>query len=277
MLAQDGRRLIISNIDLDGLTRTHAEKIDGKLPGLTGKRLLSIPTIQFFEYFSKQTGLTMGTAVRMNASFPLISPAVSLPTSPPRTPIDAGYYDDYGVNIAASWIYEHRNWLSKQTANVVLIQIRDTVSEYQRRQVADTAEENARSWSPLDLFDIPALTTPLSGLFSATSASMSFRNDEQIEVISDWLNSNPGARFHTVVFENPSPAALSWYLTRKERALIEAGMGGTSLPKELRPLLQEDRVRAVIAANVQRLEHLRELWQHPGHENDKPRNASRGE
>ncbi len=274
MLAQDGRRLMISNLDLDGMTRTHAERIDGNLPGLMGRRLLSIPTIQFFEYFPKQTRLTMGTAVRMNASFPLLSPAVSLPTSPPRTPIDAGYYDDYGVNIAASWIYEHRDWLSRHTANVLLIQIRDTVSEYQRRQIADTAEEKARSWSPLDLFDIPALATPLSGLFSATSASMSFRNDEQIEVISDWLNTGQGAKFHTVVFENPSPAALSWYLTRKERALIEAGMGGTSLPPELRPLLKEARVRAVIAANVERLDHLRELWHHPGHDDDTAAEAS---
>jgi hypothetical protein len=275
MLAQDGRRLMISNIDLDGLTRTHAERIDGDLPGLTGRRLLSITTIQFFEYFPNQTQLTMGTALRMNASFPLLSPAVSLPTSPPRTPIDAGYYDDYGVNIAASWIYEHRDWLSHHTANVLLIQIRDTVSEYQRRQVADTAEEKVRSWSPLDLFDIPALTTPLSGLFSATSASMSFRNDEQIEVISDWFHSARGARFHTVVFENPSPAALSWYLTRKERALIEAGMGGTFLRASLRPLLKGDRVHAVIAANVQRLEHLRELWRHPGHEDDNLAKVSR--
>ncbi len=268
MLAQDGRRLMISNLDLDVLTRTHAERLDVRLPGLTGRRLLSIPTIQFFKYFPNQTRLTIGTAVRMNASFPLISPAVSLPTSPPRTPIDAGYYDNYGVNIAASWIYEHRDWLSRHTSNVVLIQIRDTVSEYQRRQVADTDEEKVRSWSLLDLFDIPALATPLNGLFSATTASMSFRNDEQIEVISDWLNSRRGTRFHTVIFENPTPAALSWYLTRKERALIEAGMGGTFLPPALRPLLHEDRVHAVIDANVERLEQLRGLWRHPGHGDD---------
>ena len=83
-----------------------------------------------------------------------------------------------------------------------------------------------------------------------------------------------GARFHTVVFENPSPAALSWYLTRKERALIEAGMGGTSLPAGLRPLLKEARVRAVIAANVQRLEHLRDSRQHPGYDDDTAADAS---
>jgi hypothetical protein len=275
MLAQDGRRLLISNLDLASLTRIHSRRLDGQITGLPGRRLLSIQAIQLFHYFPDHIGFMLSTAVRMNASFPLISPAVCLPTSPPRTPIDAGYYDNYGVNIAASWIYEHRDWLSQHTANVVLIQIRDTVSEYQRRQVADTAEEKARSWSPLDLFNIPALATPIGGLFSASSASMSFRNDEQIEVVSDWLNSSKGTRFYTVVFENPTPAALSWHLTRKELALIEAGMGGTDVPTDLRPQLQLDQVQQVIKANTQRLENLRKVWQHPGHENAEAVTASR--
>jgi len=41
----------------------------------------------------------------MNASFPLVSPGVSLPTTPPRRVVDAGYYDNHGVNLAAMWLY----------------------------------------------------------------------------------------------------------------------------------------------------------------------------
>ena len=44
----------------------------------------------------------------MNASFPYISPAVSLPVDPPRRVVDAAYYDNYGVNLAAAWAYMNR-------------------------------------------------------------------------------------------------------------------------------------------------------------------------
>ena len=47
----------------------------------------------------------------MNASFPYISPAVSLPVDPPRRVVDAGYYDNYGVNLAAAWAYMNREWI----------------------------------------------------------------------------------------------------------------------------------------------------------------------
>jgi hypothetical protein len=270
MLVEDGRRLIISNLDLGVLIRTQADQVDELKGDPIVRKLIAIPAIQLFEYLPSQTGLQMGTAVRMNATFPLISPAVSLPTVPPRTPIDAGYYDNFGVNLATAWVYEHREWLSQNTANVVLIQIRDSVSEFRRRHVGDpdgvqaTADKPPGSWSCWSLFDVPAVTTPLKGLFSATSAAMSFRNDEQIEIVGDWFDQAGGARFATVIFENPSPAALSWYLTQKERTLIEAGMGGRHGDYEaLGPVLNEAPGWLVREKNVRRLRLLSAIWQHP--------------
>ena len=59
----------------------------------------------------------------MNATFPYVSPAVRLPVSPARRVVDAGYYDNYGINVAASWIQEHREWIRLHTSGVVLIQV----------------------------------------------------------------------------------------------------------------------------------------------------------
>ena len=45
----------------------------------------------------------------MSATFPFASPAVSLPMDVPRRVVDAGYYDNYGVDLATSWIYVNQD------------------------------------------------------------------------------------------------------------------------------------------------------------------------
>ena len=42
----------------------------------------------------------------MSSTFPYVTSAAALPTDPPRHVVDAGYYDNYGVNLAAAWICE---------------------------------------------------------------------------------------------------------------------------------------------------------------------------
>ena len=74
------------------------------------------------------------TAVRMNASFPYISPAVSLPVLPKRRVVDAGYYDNYGVNLALTWAYHNRDWI-RETSGLALVQIRAYMSEAIRKQL----------------------------------------------------------------------------------------------------------------------------------------------
>ena len=48
---------------------------------------------------------------------------------PPRRVVDAGYYDNYGVDLATSWIYVHQKWICENTSGVALIQIRAYPSE----------------------------------------------------------------------------------------------------------------------------------------------------
>src|SRR5262249_25695369 len=98
-------------------------------PGAAGSRY-SLNGLEFFRLFSQAAGtFTLRTAARMSASFPFVASAVDLPTSPRRRVVDAGYYDNYGVALAAAWIYRYQNWLLENTSGVVLIQIRDGISE----------------------------------------------------------------------------------------------------------------------------------------------------
>ncbi|AWM40703.1 hypothetical protein GobsT_07650 [Gemmata obscuriglobus] len=92
MLVEDARRLLISNLDLAPLCQTDGP--DGKIA--------SFGAVEFYNLFPEtRATFSVATAARMNASFPFVSPAVTPPTNPGRRVVDAGYYDNYGIDIAS--------------------------------------------------------------------------------------------------------------------------------------------------------------------------------
>ena len=150
MMVEDGRRMLVSNLDLAFATRNvgglliepSSRKIER--PAYQGEDLdlsihdeddvFSLSAVEFFRLFPEAHDFRVTTAVRMSASFPWVSPAISLPTLPPRRVVDAGYYDNYGVNLAALWLSKMRSWLEANTSGVVVIQIRDHVSQGRERR-----------------------------------------------------------------------------------------------------------------------------------------------
>jgi hypothetical protein len=206
MLVEDGRRLIISNLDLDflvhnqGRARSHG-------PGQLAEAVeYSQSGWQFFRLFPYATDVRLSTVARMNASFPYISPDAELATAPPRRVVDAAYYDAYGVNLAAMWIHYSRRWLQEHTSGVLLIQIRDRPRNFE-----------PPSYMPGWRRALSRFTTPLEGAIRARDATMSFRNDEMVHVVGEDLAMGKNGKedpdfFRTEVFEYPEKAPLSWYL-----------------------------------------------------------------
>ena len=134
MVVESGRRLLISNLDLSRqaearpLDPSRLSDDDGVMAAAA--RLYPRSAIEFFRiYPDAWPTFSLQTAVRMSATFPLASPAVSLPFDPPRRVVNAGYYDNYGVDLATSWIYVHQEWIRENTSGVALIQIRAYPSE----------------------------------------------------------------------------------------------------------------------------------------------------
>ncbi len=149
MLVEDGRRLLIGNQPLNDLavnlgTALLGDDVAGLRDQFTNEKqttgsqgsptdydleypgLASVSAVELFEMLGEESrkNLRLASAVRMSATFPYITSSVTLPTEPPRHVVDAGYYDNYGVNLAAAWIASHRLWIKKNTAGVLLIQIR---------------------------------------------------------------------------------------------------------------------------------------------------------
>ena len=269
MIVEDGRRLLISNLELGrdtsgrGWANSPIIEAAGRPINLdefgpdvrndgTEHRRFSLSSLEYFRLFPTPAhrDLMVSTAVRMSASFPFVSPAVNLPTDPPRRVVDAGYYDNYGVQVATSWIRRNQGWLVKNTSGVLLVQIRDSSSIASRLGV-DAARPG---WLNAFARGFQFLASPIDAVAKAREATAMFRNDADVAALdsSGWdygggdrrdVPAHPESFFTTVIFENSAEVtiesgdfwqeladlrdgqpirrkfrevAMSWYITRAE-------------------------------------------------------------
>lgn len=238
MIADSGQPLLISNLDLSAMIgeaqgvpaqAASPETVeDPREPGRSD-------AVELFDMFPRARSFRVATAVRMNASFPYISPAVSLPGPPRRRVVDAGYYDNFGISTAVAWTSqpEVRAWLEAHSGGIIFVEIRDEApnpggAPAEATGVLDRARR-AFSW----------FTTPFEAVGAARSASMVFRNEQDVRQIAVSL---PSLCVRKVVFTNTAEAGLSWFVPTREQARIAAGVNSTGFRGSL------DQLRAAWAA-----------------------------
>ena len=85
--------------------------------------------IDFGSFFADQGGRNIRfiSAIRMNASFPNLFPAVALPSKPETLVMDAGVRDNHGIEPIVRFLYAHKEWIHENTSGVVLVQFRTTL------------------------------------------------------------------------------------------------------------------------------------------------------
>jgi hypothetical protein len=236
MMVEDARRLFVSNLDLRDLTLFDGPILGKpvghpKVKGL-GSDLLSVAGVELFRLFpGLENEFRIDTAARMSASFPVVSPGVSLPTNPPRRLVDAGYFDNFGVDVAGLWMLRHEQAIRDNTSGVVLIEIRAYRNSYMRTHFQDRDKE-PRNRDPL-VGSLEFLSTPIEAILNHRERSPLYRNDALIGLLHKRFNDTPENQkdpfFVTIPFECEVDAALSWSLTRKEATAIA---GAFTDPKE---------------------------------------------
>lgn len=222
--------------------------------------------VELFRLFpGARTKFQTGTAARVNASFPYLSPGVSLPTYPPRRLVDAGYYDNYGVNLAAVWLANNQQAIRDNTSGVVVIEIRAYRNGYARWHFQDDeAEKKYPGGKPGPDEDKPASAggataarwrRPWRGSRPRPRRSRTcvraayYRNDEPL----DWLDREfngpyekgrpkgkpSGAEFFTTVaFECEVDSALSWTLPRGEATVVAESFYSEPANRKIRPWIK---------------------------------------
>lgn len=234
VLVEDGRRLLISNLWTEPLCVNHAPDTARSLRSRAGFDLA-----QLFGHEARQT-LPVFTAARLSATFPYITPEITLPTLPPMRVVDAGYVDNYGVNLACRWLSElradpaRRAIFEEKVTGVLLLQLRDDIHALsgEPRRLGVPAWETGRRrrrrprWQPKAASAVEGVFGPPQALFSTHQALQLFRNDEQLAELGRSLDTEqqPGF-FRTEVIEMSARASLSWYLTTAEKRRIRRAAG----------------------------------------------------
>jgi hypothetical protein len=86
----------------------------------------------------------MLTALRMNATFPIVLPNVWLPSAPVIDVMDGGLRDNYGQETAIRFIRKFEDWIAQNTRGVLFIQLRDrNPGGWEHPYISDNIAEQA--------------------------------------------------------------------------------------------------------------------------------------
>jgi hypothetical protein len=224
MLIDAGRPLFISNLDLS------------EIIGREGR------AVEFFRLFPDVHGqFLLATAARMSATFPYITPTVSLPTREPQRVVDAGYFDNSGLGTAAAFLQEPKiaDWIRQNTSGIILIEIdafdgtieegaarephgdpwcRETSPQRKPQQASAISELLDRAPRSLQW-----LTSPLEGVVAARSAGSQYYNQQLIRTLyTIYSNGRGGSLLERISLRNSARASLSWHLPEWElKCLME--------------------------------------------------------
>jgi hypothetical protein len=198
VLIESGAPMFVSNLDLGAMRRPLPGAQPSAAPG--GQRSEDRRSLELFAVFPEaHDALTVATAVRLSATFPYVSPAVSLPTRPGRRVVDAGYFDNYGIDVAVGLLTTPavRDWVVGNCAGVLILATRAFATEGADEGANEGADGDrderqggAQSADPTppDRFgDRVArlfwwIGSPFEGLFSARGSTQNYRNRELVRM-----------------------------------------------------------------------------------------------
>lgn len=222
-IINDARKLFISPQRISYMNRPG--------PGLHKTLIQRDKGVEFNRLFEEQDAknLEFTSALRMNATFPYVTPNVVLPSSPKIEVMDAGLSDNFGVGDAIRFIQTFKTWINENTDGAVIIMIRDSDKDpFIKKNVKQSM--------------VNKLINPVGSIYSNWDYMQDFHNDNALEYTfsalkgkldvipfqyipkpKGWTDFNL-AKIDYEKFEeefNKERASLSWHLTNLEKESIK--------------------------------------------------------
>jgi hypothetical protein len=200
--ANDGRRLLIAAQPIAYLANIQ--------PTGPVTSLVEAESVEFQKLFSDHDpgNLKLSSALRMNASFPYITPVVSLPSMPKMRVMDAGARDNYGYRTTIMFLYTYREWLKENTGGVTILQMRDMQRELDVKPAGRS------------LFG--RLLDPVGSIYDNFVRSQDQDYDLMVKQASAWMP----VPLHIVDLQlrhaDEDEISLSWHLTAVEKKQVLA-------------------------------------------------------
>jgi len=219
-IINDGRKLFISPHSVSYMTSSSVYGKDTLNPEIKG--------IDFQRFFrdQKANNLRFLSALRLGASFPYITPNVTLPSNPPMEIMDSGISDNFGISDALHFLYVFKDWIAKNTGGVVIVAIRDSED--------DTPIEKNVSNS---LFQ--RAFTPISSVYNNLGNIQDINNDILLEQAQSWFDNDiEWIEFEYIsrsIFDHtPEEAAQHTDRQIKEKAIERASLNWRLTSREKR-------------------------------------------
>jgi hypothetical protein len=220
VVTRDSRKMIISTQPVSFMMQGWQDTT--KIPEMDPD------AVDFAAFFAKQNpaGLRILTALRMNATFPIVLPNVWLPSNPVIDVMDAGLRDNYGQETSLRFLEKFDDWIRKNTSGVLIIQIRDrSPGGWEYPYLSDDITDHA--------------TKPFLLLQHNWFKMMEYFQNDMLSYYSE----NPGRTVHKILFQyaadkEENKAALNFHLSRRERRDIIASVNSFSNTQSFRQLLK---------------------------------------
>lgn len=211
----DSRKMLISSQPISYMMKSFSKK--------NNRINYEIDAIDFGRFFKDNQGynLRYTTALRMNASYPLILPAVSLPSTPKIDVADAGFVDNFGIDLTVRFLSVFKDWVNDNTSGVVIVQIRDSPKE-----------------DEIYNFEYRKVFQKLFASFGSLSENLTIKQDYQHDYMLENLNEVLKNKLQVIRFEyeplkTQKKASLSFHLAKRELDNIKQSANNANNQKSL--------------------------------------------
>jgi hypothetical protein len=199
VVTRDSRKMIISTQPVSFMMQGWQDTT--KLP------FMDPDAIDFAAFFKKQDpfNLRLLTALRMNATFPIVLPNVWLPSEPVIDVMDAGLRDNYGQETILRFLETFDDWIKKNTSGVLIMQIRDrSPGGWDSPYLSDDISDHA--------------TKPFLLLQHNWFKMMEYFQNDMLS----YYGEHPDRKLYKVLFEyaadsEENKAALNFHLSKREK------------------------------------------------------------
>jgi len=215
-IVNDGRRLLLSSQSLGFLT-ANPSSISGY-----SKTNENIDYQSFFKNVDPQN-IRFSSVLRASATFPFVSPMVTLPTQPEVQLMDAGIRDNYGGKITVELLFALQDWIKENTSGVVVLQIRDT------KKTLDNT-----TYKQISLID--KFTLPFANIYSNYPKTQDFDQEQLLKLATHQLPYSVEIIQFNLREHVDDQISLSWHMSTQEKNKIQRAFYSPLNQRSLREL-----------------------------------------
>ena len=218
-IVNDGRKMLISPQGISYLTQ------NSKTNKTQFNKLFD--AIEYCRFFQQQSAeqTLFSSVLRMSATFPYISPIVSLPSEPRIEIMDAGLRDNYGLETSLRFVKAFNDWIAENTSGIVIIQIRD---KHKNIPIDENPSQTLAK----------AVTRPMGSFYGHLFEVQDYNQNQQMQMADLWCKSQIDIIDLQLRNELNDRISLSWHLTNKEKKKVFASI---RLPEN------QDAIRRIVS------------------------------